>query len=190
MKGNLNLDDTLLAIFPEYSKSDVLDTHKSMVKKSQTPMLEVWMFLNNECTCFTSPALADASVSGVSSPSTYDICKPPPHTGNQTSDALRVDSLPFLVECLFQFLQISHWRIPSLDLTTEIIPRCSVGLRSGLLAGHGNVSMALFRKWAITALPRWGLALSSINIGRVAIGWLSKWGITPHLALPVDTVRH
>ena len=33
MKVNFNLDDTLLVIFPEYSKSDVLDTHKSMVKK-------------------------------------------------------------------------------------------------------------------------------------------------------------
>ena len=30
--------------------------------------------------------------------------------------------------------------------------------------------MASFRKWAITALPRWGLALSSINIRRVASG--------------------
>ena len=41
MKGNFNLVDTLLAIIPEYTKSDVLDTHKSMVKKSQTLKLEV-----------------------------------------------------------------------------------------------------------------------------------------------------
>ena len=34
-----NLDYPLLAIFPEYSKSGVLETHKSMVKKSQTPKL-------------------------------------------------------------------------------------------------------------------------------------------------------
>ena len=40
MKGNFNLDDALLAIFPEYSKNDVIDTHKSMVK-NQTPKLEV-----------------------------------------------------------------------------------------------------------------------------------------------------
>ena len=81
------------------------------------------MFLDNEYTCFTSPSLTDASVSGVSSTRTYDICGPPPHTGSQTIDALHGDFLSFLVECLFQFLQISHWRIQSLDLTTEIIPK-------------------------------------------------------------------
>ena len=50
LKGNINLDDTSLAIFPEYSKGDVLDTHNSMVKKKkkkkkkkkcQTPKFEV-----------------------------------------------------------------------------------------------------------------------------------------------------
>ena len=44
MKSNFNLDDTLLAIFPEYSISDVLDTHKSMVKKKSDTKLEVLMF--------------------------------------------------------------------------------------------------------------------------------------------------
>ena len=38
------------------------------------------------------PSLTDASVSGVSSQRMYDICEPPPHTGNQTSDALHGDS--------------------------------------------------------------------------------------------------
>jgi hypothetical protein len=31
---------------------------------------------------------------------------------------------------------------------------------------------------AVTALERWGLALSSIYTGLVASGWLSKWGTT------------
>ena len=44
MKGNLNLDNTLSATFPEYSKSDVLDTHKSMVEKIQTSKLEFECF--------------------------------------------------------------------------------------------------------------------------------------------------
>jgi hypothetical protein len=55
---------------------------------------------------------------------------------------------------------------------------CSMGFKSGLMAGQGTeVTASLWRK-AATALERWGLAFSSIYTGLVATWWLSKWGTT------------
>lgn len=72
------------------------------------------------------------------------------------------------------------WTGGSLCLTRR--PRkshkCSMGLRSGLMAGHGILSIAFCRKKSFTACALWGLALSSINMGLVARGWFSKWGTT------------
>ena len=42
--------------------------------------------------------------------------------------------------------------------------RCSIGLRSGLLAGHGRVFTALLFKKSTTIRARWSLALSSMKI--------------------------
>ena len=55
---------------------------------------------------------------------------------------------------------------------------CSMGLKSGLMAGQGTEITALLWRYAVTALERLGLALLSIYIGRVVSGWLSKWGTT------------
>jgi hypothetical protein len=55
---------------------------------------------------------------------------------------------------------------------------CSMGFKSGLMAGQGTEVMASLWRYAVTALARWGLALSSIYTGLVASGWLSKWGTT------------
>ena len=56
-------------------------------------------------------------------------------------------------------------------------PECSTGstgLRSGFRAGHGKAVIAFRCRKSITARVRWGLALSSINTGLMAIAWLSK----------------
>ena len=54
--------------------------------------------------------------------------------------------------------------------------RCSMGLRSGLMAGHGIVSTAFSCKNRVTARVLWGLTLSSMKMGLVARWWISKWG--------------
>jgi len=42
--------------------------------------------------------------------------------------------------------------------------RCSIGFRSGLLAGHGSVWMLLLFRWPVVSLAAWGVALSCMKI--------------------------
>ena len=70
----------------------------------------------------------------------------------------------------------SNWRMFCTGGSRACIRRsnmsqiCSIGFKSGLLAGQGT------EVTAVIALERWGLALSSIYTGLVAKGWLSNGG--------------
>jgi hypothetical protein len=78
----------------------------------------------------------------------------------------------------------SNWRMVCTGGSPACIRRpnmsqiCSMGFKSGLMDGQGTEVTASLRRLAVTALERWGLALSSIYTGLVASGWFSKWGTT------------
>jgi hypothetical protein len=56
--------------------------------------------------------------------------------------------------------------------------KCWIGLISGDMAGHWNVSIASCCLNSLIMRDMCSLALSFINIGLSANGWLSKWGTT------------
>ena len=118
------------------------------------------MFLNNEYTCFTSPSLTDASVSGVSSPRTYDICEPPPHTANQTSE---------IIPKMLSWVEIRTPCWPWYGIVSQVVDYTSTSVWFGAIVHiYWTCCERLLSKWGITAASstswyRWALSVIGMD---------------------------